>query len=176
MMRILANICGYFLSITIVRKHYDNIGNLKVIKNLLKILIFVHALVFLLSCNGRDSIDPIDGQNDMRTFLFGLHGYGSEQHFTARTSDPDTLGIIEGQLTLPESERFLHIHGTIGWGNGGYNLNWSWHFIPEEWNLVELSIEVCDGLPSHVENDLKYWIEDMGYFCPWSSYVIMELE
>jgi hypothetical protein len=139
-------------------------------------LLFVFALLILLSCNGHDPIEIIDNHDHTRTFLFAIRGYGPEERFAAKTSDPDLLQIIDDQLSLPESKRLLHIHGTIDWGNGGHNLNWSWHFVPDEWVLAEFSIELCDGIPSYVENDLKYWIETVGSFCPWSSYVLTELK
>ena len=47
------------------------------------------------------------------------------------------------------------------------NVGWSWHL--EDVEFAELTTEVCDGLPSHVER------EGVGFgggrFCPWSAQV-----
>lgn len=148
---------------------------MKAIRVFLSTFLLMYALVVMLSCHGDNPVELIDNRNHLRTFLFGMHGFGPEEWFTASTSDPDLIRVIQEQLTLPEQERFLHIHGAIDRGNGGHNLRWSWYFVPNEWALVEVSIELCDGLPSDVEKNLDYWIKDVGYFCPWSSYVMKEL-
>ena len=38
--------------------------------------------------------------------------------------------------------------------------------------MPEVSIELCDGRPSFVENNLAYWILNVKLFCPWSTRVI----
>lgn len=94
----------------------------------------------------------------------------------AKTSDPDVIQKVKNELARPLNERSLHINGDIERGNGGYDNNWSWHFTPNEWDLVEISAEVCDGRPEFVEDELDYWLEDVGYFCPWNSRVIGEVQ
>ncbi len=106
------------------------------------------------------------------TFLFGMRGLpDSEGQFAAVTSDPAVLAKLESQLALPASERHLHVSGPIEAGNGGFNLSWSWHFVTDRWDVVEASVELCDGTPQAVENDPSYWIKQVGDFCPWGSYV-----
>jgi len=41
--------------------------------------------------------------------------------------------------------------------------------------LAETSIELCDGTPRMVENDIGYWVDKVGHFCPWQSYAVSEL-
>ena len=53
-----------------------------------------------------------------------------------------------------------------------YNTPWSWHIDPEDIQMSEFTIEVCSGLPSHVENDLDYWANTIGRFCPWSAELV----
>lgn len=57
----------------------------------------------------------------------------------------------------------------------GHNLSWSWHFVPGRWDMVEISVEACDGSPRMVENDLDYRVDRVGDFCPWASYVLERL-
>ena len=110
-----------------------------------------------------------------RAFVFGMRGIAdAEGRFVAVTSDPIVLAKLEAELALPAPERLLHIHGSIARGNGGHNLTWSWHFVPESWDLVEISVEVCDGTPRMVEADVASWVDKVGTFCPWSSYVQSE--
>jgi hypothetical protein len=53
-----------------------------------------------------------------------------------------------------------------------YNAPWSWHIDPMDIQMAEFTIEVCSGLPSHVENDLDYWVNTVGRFCPWSAEIV----
>jgi hypothetical protein len=38
------------------------------------------------------------------------------------------------------------------------------------------AIELCDGCPQMVEDDLDYWVETVGRFCPWSTRVLERVE
>src|SRR5690606_23896498 len=47
---------------------------------------------------------------------------------------------------------------------------------PNEWSLIEMAIEVCDGCPySDVDADTAYWLNTIGYFCPWSGQPLKEV-
>lgn len=52
----------------------------------------------------------------------------------------------------------------------GMNVNagWSWHLVDVQ--FVEATIELCDGLPSHVEEAGVAFAN--GYYCPWSAEII----
>ncbi len=120
------------------------------------------------SCGGGSSVAP----PAQATFLFGMRGIpDADGQFAAVTSDPRVLAKLESQLSLPIADRGLHIDGPIAPGNGGHNLSWSWHFVPDQWDVVEASVERCDGTPRAVESDVSAWVKDVGTFCPWNSYV-----
>ena len=38
-----------------------------------------------------------------------------------------------------------------------------------------MSIGVCNGQPEEVENDLDYWINNVGQLCNWSSFIKNEI-
>ncbi len=113
--------------------------------------------------------------DDLRYFEFAIRHTDSSQNFIAATSDSTLISYLEGQLALPEKDRNLHIDGSIAEGNDGYNKCWSWHFIVGKWQLVQISIELCDGISSDVEANPDYWINTVKSFCPWSSYVLKEI-
>ncbi|MBC8214638.1 MAG: carboxypeptidase regulatory-like domain-containing protein [Candidatus Marinimicrobia bacterium] len=119
-----------------------------------------------------------DEEEVMVYYKVGIHGYPSttEYEFVVATSDESTIQACQTQLALPEDQRTLHIDGALDYGNGGFNSPWSWHIIPNEWQLVEMSIELCDGLPQYIEEDLDYWINDVGQFCAWSGYIKEEID
>ena len=48
------------------------------------------------------------------------------------------------------------------------NIGWSWHL--EDVHFVDAAIEVCDGLPSHVEHDGTSFAQ--GTYCPWGARIV----
>ncbi|MEE8373240.1 MAG: hypothetical protein V3R87_05980 [Dehalococcoidia bacterium] len=53
-----------------------------------------------------------------------------------------------------------------------YNKPWSWHIDPQDVVMAEITMELCDGLPSHVEEDVDYWVDTVGSFCPSSAKIV----
>ncbi len=107
-------------------------------------------------------------------YLFGFTD-SPEFNFVAVTTDSLVISQLEAQLALPEGKRPMHLNGPIGRGDGGHNLNWDWHFLPGKWVLAEVSIELCDGTPSYVNDNLDYFVDTVGQYCPWGSYVLKKL-
>jgi hypothetical protein len=58
----------------------------------------------------------------------------------------------------------------VGRIRSGTNVNagWSWHLVDVE--FAEATIELCDGLPSHVEREGVAFAN--GYYCPWAAEII----
>ena len=117
-----------------------------------------------------------------RYFLFTTqcgHGYWQDTAFVAATNDPEVIDSMLANLSRPLPERKF-INGPIADGNGGHNHNagywFKWHFVPNEWTLVENAIEVCDGCPySDLDIDTDYWVNTIGQFCPWSGQPLKEV-
>jgi hypothetical protein len=96
--------------------------------------------------------------------------------FVVATSDPEVIASVEAQLAKPAGQRKKHINGKIARGEKSYNPGYPWHFVEGEWALSELSTEVCDGRLSFVTENLGYWTEEVGRFCPWNSRVVREMD
>jgi hypothetical protein len=62
--------------------------------------------------------------------------------------------------------------GELARGDGRFNRPWSWHLKPGSVRMVDASIEFCDGLSSHVESDLDYWVDIVGQYCLWSAEIV----
>jgi hypothetical protein len=108
-------------------------------------------------------------------FEIACRYFGEEEHFVVAASDSVLLDQVWQQLSLPEVDRLLFIAGPIDYGNGGFNIGWSWHHLPDQWVLAECAVEACDGIPSFVEEDLLWYVWKIGYVCPWNSYVLAEI-
>mgnify|MGYP006137750171 CR=1 FL=1 len=119
------------------------------------------------ACGGGD-------EPESTTFVFRLHGHPETQEFRATTDSPEVIAAARAQLALPVEERRLFPNGPIAAGSGGVNAPWSWHY--ENFELAEMTIELCDGWPGLVESDLPYWLNTVKTFCPWSGYVHAEAD
>lgn len=58
--------------------------------------------------------------------------------------------------------------GTVVRDDAGPNEPWSWHIDPATLEFADITIEVCDGLPSYVEDGTV----TSEQYCPWSAQVI----
>jgi hypothetical protein len=107
------------------------------------------------------------------------HGNWQDSSFIAAASDLGLIDSVMANLSRPLNQRKF-INGLIDHGNGGFNHNaahwFSWHFIPDQWDLVELAMEVCDGCPyTDLDSDTAYWIGNIGRFCPWTGVPVKEV-
>lgn len=115
------------------------------------------------------------GAQGERCFEFAFDTHPSSQNIIACTSDPDVIALVESQLALPENERNMFIIGPIDYGTRNNNPMYDWHFVPDIWFLTAFAVEVCDGSPQFVQNNIQYFVETVGSYCPWSSYVLREV-
>lgn len=58
--------------------------------------------------------------------------------------------------------------GTVVRDDPGVNAPWSWHIDPATLEFAHVTIEVCDGIPSYVEDGTV----TSDQYCPWSAKVI----
>lgn len=130
----------------------------------------------LLGCGGGTlESNPVveESPPPSAVFEFRLHGRNASESFRVETASPEVIEQMKAQLMLPQAERNLFAIGGIMAGDGGVNAPWGWHFSNAR--LAEMSIELCDGIPSMVQDDLQYWLNTVKSFCPWTSYVHAQL-
>jgi hypothetical protein len=70
----------------------------------------------------------------------------------------------EGEAAIPS--------GRLVRGSVFYNEPWSWHIDSDDIQMAEVIIELCDGTPSQVEDNLDYWLQSIQRFCPWSARIV----
>ncbi|TBN58558.1 hypothetical protein EYE40_06880 [Glaciihabitans arcticus] len=76
--------------------------------------------------------------------------------------------IAHAQKLLAGEEVATIPNGTVVRDEAGVNGPWSWHIDPATLEFADMTIEVCDGLPSYVE-DRTVTSEQ---YCPWSAKLI----
>lgn len=92
--------------------------------------------------------------------------------FRVWVTNPDTIAQI---FALHAGDSLANIPaGPVGYGPGqaGHNLPWSWHLDPELVEMAEMTIELCDAMPSYVEENVTEFVEVVGAYCPWSAQLV----
>jgi len=59
-----------------------------------------------------------------------------------------------------------------GPGQGSHNEPYSWHMDPENIEMVDLTIELCDGSPDYIEENLEDWMATVERYCPWGAELV----
>lgn len=91
------------------------------------------------------------------------------QTFHALIRDPAVIAQAE-ELVGAGQQQILS--GALLAGDGGFNGPWSWHLDPDTIGFSDVTIELCDGCPSFVEENLDYWLGVVGQYCPWTTEVV----
>lgn len=143
-------------------------------------MLCIGVAMMLGACGGSEEVAPTPtppappAPPAMATFSFQVRGKGLEERFVHSTTSSAFIAAARAQLALPAADRRQFPAGPIAAGNGGFNLNWGWHFT--DVSLVEAAVEVCDGTPSMVQANLNYWLTTVRNFCPWAAYVDTEVK
>ena len=79
--------------------------------------------------------------------------------------DPAQLAIAQRLLEGKQAPSIPN--GRIARGES-INTGWSWHIDPRDFEFADMTIELCDGLPSYVEDGTLTG----DRFCPWSATLV----
>lgn len=120
---------------------------------------------------GSDSPDDPEGLDGGVLATFTVSGDVFKVWVTNPATIQQLFDLAEGnsRATIP--------NGRIQRGPGlsANNEPWSWHLDPQDVQMAEVTIEVCDATPSYVEKNLDYFVGTVGRYCPWSA-VLVDLE
>jgi hypothetical protein len=121
----------------------------------------IAALVLAIAaCGADESARPLPAQE----FVIEVEG----ERFRLRTSNPATASALDARRRRGDVGV---VAGRLVRGDGGFNAPWSWHLDPASIEAPDAAIELCDGRPSMVQEDLDYWVNAVGTFCPWAARV-----
>ena len=120
----------------------------------------VAVAIAFAACDG-EPVQPEPG------VLFTIEVSG--ETFRTRVFDPEVIDALDARLASGTEGVVI---GSLAPGDGGFNGPWGWHWEPASVEVAEAAIELCDGRPSMVQEDLDYWFESVGAFCPWGASVI----
>ena len=92
------------------------------------------------------------------------------EEYKIQLTDPADIEMARQLLAGEEGPKIPN--GKVVFGDPGVNEGYSWHIDPEPLEFVDMTTEVCDGLPSDVEQG----IITSDYYCPWAAEVIAIVE
>lgn len=151
---------------------------MKTATNLIKISILIGAVMLAeFSCTDNNA------NNQLRYFRFSScpeenHGHWQDTSFVAATSNTEVIKKCTEQLKLPLADRSLFPLGKLAAGDNGYNKNashnFSWHLIENDWDMVEMGIEIYDGC-AYTDAELADYLNTVERYGGWSNRVMEEL-
>ncbi len=83
-----------------------------------------------------------------------------------RLVEPDDIAIAREIASGARGQMIPN--GRIVRSGPDVNEGWSWHLDPADFEWAEVAIEVCDGLPDHVEDGSL----TSDRYCSWSAEVV----
>jgi hypothetical protein len=115
------------------------------------------AAASLVACSEDDSAaDPM---------VVTFEVIGGER-FKARLTDPVDIAVAQ-QLLAGEDAPSIP-NGLVVRGVTDVNEGYTWSLDPDDFEFADVTIEVCDGIPSDVEAGLV----TSERYCPWSAIVV----
>jgi hypothetical protein len=119
------------------------------------------------ACGGDDDDD--NGTPGPPAAVIATFRVADAETYRVRLTDPADIETAE-KLLAGELDPLIP-NGRIVRGETDVNEGWSWHIDPNDFEFAEVTMEVCDGLPSYVEDGTV----TSDRFCPWSA-VLVSLE
>ncbi len=102
----------------------------------------------------------VPGRNPVATFQV------IDEEFKIELATPELVEHAEALLAGEAVASILN--GIVVRDDPGVNAPWSWHIDPATLKFADMTIEVCDGLPSHVEAG----VVTSDQYCPWSAQIV----
>jgi len=130
------------------------------------------AKTYTNPCHARNAgvQNYIDGEcwfpDDGVFAVFGFFGepYTFRMYISNEQAIEDVIGNCLG-LNGKHIPTGTIMNGTL------FDDQWSYFLDPDSIVMTTLAVEVCDGSPMYVEENLEYWL-NLGFWCPWAAHVI----
>lgn len=122
------------------------------------------ALPLVLAACGDDDDGngtPPAGEGVIVTFRVA-----ESEEYRIRLTEQEDIDIARKLLAGEEAPTIPN--GKVIRGSADVNTGYSWHIDPNDIEFAEVTMEVCDGIPSDVEKE----IVTSDRYCPWSAKVI----
>jgi hypothetical protein len=94
------------------------------------------------------------------------------ERFRVWTTNPQTIHDLHELLHGTSAANIPNGRILRGPGRARHNAPYHWHLDPQDMAMAEVAIEVCDGLPSYVEENVDEFVGRVGRYCPWAAELV----
>jgi hypothetical protein len=94
------------------------------------------------------------------------------ERFRVWTTNPQTIHDLHELRRSTSTANIPNGRILRGSGRARHNAPYHWHLDPQDLTMAEVAIEVCDALPSYVEENVEEFVERVGRYCPWAAQLI----
>lgn len=129
-------------------------------------LLLVMLVSLAAAACGDDDDDDDAGDAGSGTTTVATFQVAGDETYKIELATPELIAHAE-RLLAGDQIAAIPL-GTVVRDDPDVNEPWSWHIDPSTLEFADVTIEVCDGLPSHVEDG----IVTSDQYCPWSAKVI----
>lgn len=135
-------------------------------------VVIVLFISFSTATYAQSSIPLDTSLSDPLIVTFRITGGRGEETMTVAITDPQTKqDVIDNYYG--KNQKYIPVGIIVDNrpGKGPHDKQWSWHLDPDSIRMAEVTIEVCDAVPSDVEAEIDYWVNTVKRYCPWSTRV-----
>ncbi len=130
-----------------------------------KRIVLAAVAVAILGAIGMACGDDDDGGSS-RGVVVTFSVVDGEEFYKIFMTDPADIEIARKLLAGEEAPSIPN--GKVVRTPDQYNTGYSWHIDPDDLDWADVTVEVCDGRPSDVEDDSI----TSDRYCPWDAKVI----
>jgi len=94
------------------------------------------------------------------------------ERFRVWTTNPQTIHDLHELRRATSTANIPNGRILRGPGRARHNTPYHWHLDPQDLTMAEVAIELCDALPSYVEENVEEFVERVGRYCPWAAQLV----
>jgi hypothetical protein len=94
------------------------------------------------------------------------------ERFRVWTTNPQTIHDLHELRRGTSTANIPNGRILRGAGRARHNAPYHWHLDPQDITMAEAAIELCDALPSYVEENVDEFVERVGRYCPWAAELV----
>jgi hypothetical protein len=94
------------------------------------------------------------------------------ERFRVWTTNPQTIHDLHELQRGTSTANIPNGRILRGSGRARHNAPYHWHLDPQDITMAEVAIELCDALPSNVEENVEEFVERVGRYCPWAARLV----
>lgn len=131
--------------------------------------VFIALVIASMGCG--EPTSPSDPDGSLSGGVLATFAVESDQ-FKVWITNPAAIARVEALSRGPGGGSIPNGRLLRGPGRASHNAPYSWHLDPNDIQIVDVTIELCDGSPKYVEANLPEYADRIGRYCPWGARLV----